>query len=394
MPCMRLSILLLAPLLLASLASAQPLDLPRKEVPTDFSFAGLFDADPRYPFFEHAERVPFEPAATGHSKANAWWLAELSMLSYGSLAPDGFVQQTLAKAGFRGAPLGSDAQAGTQGFVAWNDQVLVVTFRGTEVKEKADVLTDVRFCLTGEGDGEDGVHEGFRDALNQVWPTALRHLRTKAAGRKVYFTGHSLGGALTTLAAERWRAQGGAVQAVYTYGCPRVGDRRFAERYGIKNHHRYEHNNDIVTMVPLDRSLFTERGTWLDRIGPLSYRHVGAHLLITHEGEVEPDADFKARVASRWAGMKAAARAALSDEKVDLRSVDHLKDHSPRYYVVATWNDLVGPAAAPEPAPAPAAKPPTWRERLSATFARWRRALEARRHKRGLIAPLSGDRED
>lgn len=389
---MRLLPLLALPLLLGSVALAQPLDLPRKEVPTDFSFAGLFEADPNYPFFEHAQKVPFEPAAAGHSKANAWWLAEMSMLSYGSLAKDGFVQQTLSKVGFQGVPLGSDQEAGTQGFVAWNDAIVVVAFRGTEVSEKADVITDVRFCLTGEGDGEDGVHEGFRDALNQVWPTALRQLRTKSAGRKVYFTGHSLGGALTTLAAERWRARGGAVQGVYTYGCPRVGDSRFQTRYGIPNHHRYEHNNDIVTMVPLDRSLFAGGKPWLDRIGPLSYRHVGRHWLIDHEGEVVADADFKARVASRWAGMKAAAHAALSDEKVDLRSVDHLKDHSPRYYVCATWNDLVQPKPA-APAPAPPAKKPTWRERLSATFARWSRALQARRHKRGLIEPLSGDKD-
>jgi len=393
MPPMRLPLLLL-PLLLISLgpvALAQPVDLPRKEVPTDFTFAGLFDADPSYPYFEHAEQVPFEPEASGHSKANAWWLAEMSMLSYGSLAPDGLVKKTLGEVGFAGVPLGSDARSGTQGFVAWNDAIVVVAFRGTEVKEKADVLTDVRFCLTGEGGGEGGVHEGFRDALNQVWPTALRQLRAKSGGRKVYFTGHSLGGALTTLAAERWRAQGGAIQGVYTYGCPRVGDRRFATRYSISNHHRYEHNNDIVTMVPLDRSLFAEGAAWLDRIGPLSYRHVGQHWLITHEGEVEADADFKARVASRWAGMKAAAHAALGDGKVDLRSVDHLKDHSPRYYVVATWNDLVEPQAA-APAPAPV-KAPTWRERLSATFARWNRAIQARRHKRGLIDPLSGKKD-
>ncbi len=277
--------------------------------------------------------------------------------------------------------------------MAWNDAIVVVAFRGTEVKEKADVLTDVRFCLTGEGEGEGGVHEGFRGALNEVWPTALRQLRTNSGGRKVYFTGHSLGGALTTLAAERWRAEGGAIQGVYTYGCPRVGDRRFATRYGIKNHHRYEHNNDIVAMVPLDRSLFAGGQAWLDRIGPLSYRHVGEHWLISHEGEVVADADFKSRVASRWAGMKAAAQAALSDDVVDLRAVDHLKDHSPRYYVVATWNDLVAPSPKPaalEPAPV---KAPTWRERISATFARWNRALQARRHKRGLIAPLSGSKD-
>jgi triacylglycerol lipase len=387
---MRLPLLLL-PLLLASLASAQPLDLPRKEVPTDFSFAGLFDADPNYPFFEHAEKVPFEPAATGHSKPNAWWLAEMSMLSYGKLGAEGFVQKTLAKVGFASVPLGSDAKAGTQGFVAWNDAIVVVAFRGTEVAEKADVITDVRFCLTGEGEGEDGVHEGFRDALNQVWPIAIRQLRTKSSGRKVYFTGHSLGGALTTLAAERWRARGGAIQGVYTYGCPRVGDRRFATRYGTSNHHRYEHNNDIVTMVPLDRSLFAKGKPWLDRIGPLSYRHVGEHWLITHEGEVVADADFKARVASRWAGMKAAAHAALSDEKVDLRSVDHLKDHSPRYYVVATWNDLVKPLA--PPIPEPVRPTPTFRERMRATWSRWYRAIQARRHKRGLIDPLSGKKE-
>lgn len=368
----------------AVLAQPQPLELPRKEVPTDFTFAGLFDADPTFPYFEHAKAVPFEPDATTHSKANAWWLAEMSMLSYGSLTPSGLVKTKLSEVGFSCQTLGSDTKAGTQGFVAWNDSIVVVSFRGTEVKEKADVLTDVRFCLTGEGEGEDGVHEGFRDALDEVWPSALRQLRA-VPGRRVFFTGHSLGGALTTLAAERWRKQGGAVQAVYTYGCPRVGDERFRKRYRIKNHHRYEHNNDIVTMVPLDRSLFAKGLPGLDRFGALSYRHVGEHLLITHEGKVVPDADFKSRVASRWAGMKSAALAALSDDTLDLRSVDHLKDHSPRYYVVATWNDLVG--ATPEPAAAPPPQP-TWRERISNTISGLYAAIQRRRHRKGLLHGL------
>lgn len=342
--------------------AAQAQELRPKPLPSDFSVAGLFKPDPSYPFFEQAERVPFRPEARGHDPVNAWWLAEMSLLAYGGLDEGGLVEQNLAKVGLDSIPVGSDAAGGTQGFVAWNERWAVVCLRGTEVRDRRDLLTNMRFCLTPGDTG--GVHRGFLAALEEAWPL-LRDRLGALSGRRIFFTGHSLGGAVAALAAERWIASGGSVQSVYTYGTPRFGDLRLRRRYPVADHYRYENNNDLVTMVPFDASLLPKGGLGLDRLGPLSYRHVGELRLITHEGRVRAEVERAERVRDRWRGLFGAARAALGDGRIDLRGLDFVRDHSPRYYSVATWNALTG--GPPDPSPRL-----SFRDRLKRTFSSWK----------------------
>ena len=79
-------------------------------------------------------------------------------------------------------------------------------------------------------------------------------------------TGHSLGGALATLAA---KLIGKATPniAAFTFGQPRVGDPLFAESYGPK-HYRFVTEKDVVPKVPL-RGIFTR------------YRHVGQEVILS-----------------------------------------------------------------------------------------------------------------
>ena len=353
---------LLLVLLLWPLA-AQAQALRPKPLPSDFSVQGLFKVDPDYPFFEHAAQVPFRPEALGHDPVNAWWLSEMTMLAYGGLKPGGLVEQALTTVDLAFQPVGSDAAGGTQGFLAWNERFVIVSLRGTTVDDRQDLLANMRFSLTrGE---EGGVHRGFLGALEKAWPTLRAGLRA-LPGRRVFLTGHSLGGAVASLAAERWIAGGGEVQGVYTFGCPRIGDARLRRRYPVADHYRYEHNNDLVTMVPFDGSLVMGGRLGLDRLGPLSYRHLGELRLITHEGRVVADVERAARVRDRWRGLRAAVGAALGEGKLDLRGLDFVRDHSPRYYAIATWNALADHGPAPTPPRA------TFKERLKRTFAGWR----------------------
>ncbi len=112
----------------------------------------------------------------------------------------------------------------------------------------ADISTDGRVTLIESGHG-GVVHCGFHAALEQIWAAALQPCltRLKAANpaRTIWLTGHSLGGALATLAAARLAD----VTGLYTFGSPLVGDRQFAERCPDRAY-RVVNNNDIVPHVP------------------------------------------------------------------------------------------------------------------------------------------------
>src|SRR6185436_15370710 len=113
------------------------------------------------------------------------------------------------------------------------------------------------------------VHAGFRNALERVWTPLVEKLTPLAGSRSVWFSGHSLGAALATLAADRFPATAG----VCTLGSPRVGDRAFAAafdaRFGARAL-RYVNDSDVVTHVPPPL--------------PLPYAHVGELRQITPEG--------------------------------------------------------------------------------------------------------------
>lgn len=108
------------------------------------------------------------------------------------------------------------------------------------------------------------VHFGFHHALfggavgDSMWESLWRiMLRLRAentlAGKKIYITGHSKGGALALLAAARLKKEFGiTASAVYTFESPRAGTVDFARRYaelGIPTF-RFESRGDIVPHLP------------------------------------------------------------------------------------------------------------------------------------------------
>jgi len=123
-----------------------------------------------------------------------------------------------------------------------------VVFRGTA--DLRNWITDLDCELVNERISESvsgaKIHAGFQQALKSVIPE-LRETLTRLAleRRDVYFTGHSLGGALAMLAAarmqnEEWRMQNENSSRpipnspgiwLYTFGQPRVGNAAFAAWY-------------------------------------------------------------------------------------------------------------------------------------------------------------------
>ncbi|OSS44304.1 hypothetical protein B5807_11000 [Epicoccum nigrum] len=111
---------------------------------------------------------------------------------------------------------------------------LIVSFAGSASVQ--DFITDFAFIpvnhTTAPGCNDCKVHSGFYTAWRSVADellSALASLRTQNPGYATVITGHSLGGALATLAFTDLRANGIPLRTTYTLGAPRVGNRAYAD---------------------------------------------------------------------------------------------------------------------------------------------------------------------
>ncbi|MGD1905161.1 MAG: hypothetical protein ACFB0C_04110, partial [Leptolyngbyaceae cyanobacterium] len=148
----------------------------------------------------------------------------------------------------------------TQAFLFRKGQHIMLIFRGSQ--EMADWKTNFSFKLrpfrcqikpdVALPKGE--VHRGFQGAWESVEQAVgyyLRHWWGKDS--QLWVAGHSLGGALASLAATSLDYQGFKVSGLYTFGQPRVGDWQFVrevnQRMGDRMG-RYVNNNDVVPLIP------------------------------------------------------------------------------------------------------------------------------------------------
>jgi hypothetical protein len=136
----------------------------------------------------------------------------------------------------------------TQAFLASTDQYLILVFRGTEATSFTDIKTDLKATQT-KCSTAGKVHSGFNAAFEFVKDGIQNDLdKNKFAKKPLFIAGHSLGGALATIAAKRLNHKGG-MAACYTFGSPRVGNEDWT--INIKTPiYRVVNAIDCVTMVP------------------------------------------------------------------------------------------------------------------------------------------------
>jgi Lipase (class 3) len=144
-------------------------------------------------------------------------------------------------------------------------QGVVLAFRGTippNIHDQQSLL-DWMSDLTDQPLAASGlvgkVHNGFWQGLSALWNPLLKEVKQQmqATGQTLplFITGHSKGGALSSLAALRLKVEAGITPtAVYTYASPHPGDVTFANQYNLEipSHIRYEYSNDIVPHVVPD----------------------------------------------------------------------------------------------------------------------------------------------
>jgi len=144
----------------------------------------------------------------------------------------------------------NDEATDTQGFIATNCHTVLVAFRGTE--SPRDWVTDAQCRL--QDVGMYRAHQGFCRAAGSVEHEILWRVREHEwAGKKVIFTGHSLGGALAQIAALNLVESGLRVDAVVSFGSPRVGDGHFRAYYNTllgECSTRVVNQTDMVTRLP------------------------------------------------------------------------------------------------------------------------------------------------
>lgn len=136
----------------------------------------------------------------------------------------------------------------TECYVVSTASAVLVSFRGTAGVQ--DWLRDLTvFSLdTDYGSVHNGFYHGFKQVsaeLESVMQSVYAH------SKKVILTGHSLGGALATVAAAEWVDQY-PISAVYTFGQPAVGKGDFPAHMSQLSGRffRIVNDDDIVTKVP------------------------------------------------------------------------------------------------------------------------------------------------
>ena len=168
--------------------------------------------------------------------------------------------------------------AGAQAFLAvWQDKA-ILSFRGTQSIEPRssnwpklnflrrlklkifyhlwldahssaliynDILANLKLKTTNfDSYDKVKVHSGFLHESNKLWPNIKKNIQQDVRDLPIWTTGHSLGGALSTIAAMRY-----PFEEVITFGEPRVGS-QIELAFKAKNHLRFINGKDPVPSVP------------------------------------------------------------------------------------------------------------------------------------------------
>jgi hypothetical protein len=174
----------------------------------------------------------------------------------------------------------------SQAFMVTNRDTILIAVRGTEGPVSHDMILNSKFVMhpcpeTLASSGS--AHHGFLQSFEYLWPVVeefckKHHITSENENKRIFLTGHSLGGAVATLlACAVYENFSNNPVTLYTYASPRVGDVEFARHWNhLIPHLRHVYRNDIIPAVPP---------------AVLGYRHFG-HLrqmsLVKFESTVYP----------------------------------------------------------------------------------------------------------
>nr|VFK23485.1 MAG: Lipase (class 3) [Candidatus Kentron sp. LFY] len=257
------------------------------------------------------------PYTTSLHPGNAYWMARLSKEIYlkknGSSAPDEEkILEKLQKDDDEFLSVsGVDKNSAQAALVEHNDYLCMV-FRGTD--ELLDWLDNLNASSKKELFGQ--FHRGFWNSVEDVWGTLFKEYQRllKKRKRPLFITGHSLGGAMATIATAILIHEDLPFTSVYTFGQPRALTRETSRIFNVEcksRFFRFHNNNDIVTRAPARA---------------MGYSHVGTYLYISEEKTIHREPGFWFRFIDHFDG----AFSALKEQ-----GLDSIKDHDMNRYLRA-----------------------------------------------------------
>lgn len=257
---------------------------------------------------------------TSFDPGNACWMARLSNAVYTSdpkdaNMPDGSaILSELQNRDEKFKEVFGFCEGRASAALIAHDDYLCIAFRGTD--EKWDWRDNIDFF---DKVGKYGCefHEGFYRQYSQVWKDleeAYKGEKSKKS-RPLFFTGHSLGGAMATVATAIWVLNGDRqFISTYTFGQPRAVTtetaRTLAPMCGSR-FFRFHNNNDMVPRFPT-RSM--------------GYSHVGQIYYIDKNKKIHQDPGFWFRFQDQVRG----AVEAIEDLKE--KGLDPFADHDVKNY--------------------------------------------------------------
>lgn len=263
-----------------------------------------------------------KPYCTSLDQGNAYWMARLAGSIYqnkpGGNLPDeeGILSNLKAEdPGF--ISVRGYSKKSAQAAVVEHTNYLALVFRGTD--EPADWMDNINAFPEQALFG--AFHRGFLHSVQDIWdPLFARYSDlNRKKPRALFVTGHSLGGAMATVASSMLIQEDEAFTSTYTFGQPRAITRETGRVYNVEaksKTFRFQNNNDIVTRAPA-------------RI--MGYTHVGTFLYISQQRQIQQDP-------GRWLQFLDSVEGAMDSIKV--KGLDAVEDHGMNHYLEAVrkWN--------------------------------------------------------
>lgn len=205
-------------------------------------------------FFAYQNLLSPPVRRAAYSDRTAWLMAECARLAYYPFEQNReAIIAALKQGGFELCQCFD--RGGTQAYLAQRSDLAVLAFRGTQ-KDLRDIITDLQFRMYSNPDGTR-THTGFGTAFSHIKDEVREAVSKLDSGLPLYITGHSLGGALATIAASQLSSD--QIAACYTFGAPRVGNLEFSRIIKVPIY-RIVNSTDIVARVPLMVAGYTHVG--------------------------------------------------------------------------------------------------------------------------------------
>lgn len=145
--------------------------------------------------------------------------------------------------------------------ISHTSEVIVLAYRGTtKFKQFIDEMQSVLFTpKVSGGIGNGKVQQYFKVAYDKISPCMIESMKEQISNYPNYnvsITGHSLGGAIASIAIADLTCMGiikDKHSALYTFGMPKVGNRQYALEHNrlVTSRWRVVHRNDPVPHYPV-----------------------------------------------------------------------------------------------------------------------------------------------